>query len=146
MKVILTQDVKSQGKKGDVINVADGYANNFLILKGLAVPATSSALAINQAQKRAQQQLLEEQKKEALQLANKIKMICLEFSISRGENGKAFGSIGTKEIAEKLSEHYSINIDKKKIVLQNPLKNAGNYLIEIKLHQGISAKLQITIK
>ena len=145
MKVILTQDVKSQGKKGDVINVSDGYANNFLIARGLAVPATTGALATNNAQKEAARRAYEAEKAAAMETAKNLKKIVLTFSIARGEGGKAFGSIGSKEIADALSAK-GFSVDKKKIVLDKALKSAGAYQIEIKLFAGVAAKIGVEIK
>lgn len=144
MKVILTSDVKAQGKKGDIINVSDGYANNFLIARGLAVPATAGAIAANNAQKAAEKRAYEAEKAAAQEVANKLKGIALNFVIARGEGGKAFGSIGTKEIADKLLE-LGYNVDKKKIVLPQPLKAAGATEVEIKLFAGVSTKIKVVI-
>ena len=145
MKVILTQDVKAQGKKGDIINVSDGYANNFLLARGLAVPATTGAVAANAAQKAAEKRQYEADKAAAQAEAAKMKAITLEFEIARGAGGKAFGSVGTKEIADALSEK-GFNVDKKKVVLAQPLKLAGSFEVEIKLFAGVSAKVGVVIK
>ena len=145
MKVILTQDVKSQGKKGDIITVSDGYANNFLLARGLAVPATTGAVAANAAQKAAEKRQYEADKAAAQKTATEMKNVVLNFEIARGEGGKAFGSVGTKEIAEALSEK-GFAVDKKKVVLASPLKLAGAYTVEIKLFAGVSAKVEVVIK
>lgn len=145
MKVILTQDVKAQGKKGDIINVSDGYANNFLLARGLAVPATTGAVAANAAQKAAEKRQYEADKAAALAEAAKMKSVSLEFEVARGESGKAFGSVGTKEIADAL-EAKGFAVDKKKVVLSAPLKLAGSYSVEIKLFAGVSAKVEVVIK
>lgn len=145
MKVILTQDVKSQGKKGDIINVSDGYANNFLIARGLATPATAGALAANAAQKAAEKRAYEAEKEAAIALGKELKNVTLEFTIPRGENGKSFGSVGNKEIADALAEK-GYTIDKKKIVLDKPIKGTANIDIEIKLFAGVSGKVHIIVK
>lgn len=144
MKVILTKDVKSQGKKGDVINVSDGYANNFLLKNGLAVPASSGNVTINERQKEAERQLKAEQKYEAQELAKKLKEIELAMTLEVGSNGKAFGSITNKEIAEELSK-MGFDIDKKKIE-SITIKAKGNFVAEIKLYPEVVAKVKICVK
>ena len=145
MKVILTQDVRNQGKKGDIINVSDGYANNFLFAKNLAVPATTGALNANAAQKAAEQRQFEADKTAAQEVAKKLKDIVLKFEIARGDNGKAFGSIGNKEIADELAK-LGFEVDRKKIVVNQPLKSTGNYAVEIKLFSGVSTKVTVEIR
>ena len=145
MKVILTQDVKNQGKKGDIINVSDGYANNFLFARGLAVPATTGALNANAAQKAAAQRQFEADKAAAQEVAKKLKDVVLKFEIARGDNGKAFGSIGNKEISEELAK-LGYEVDRKKIVVNQNLKSTGNYAIEIKLFAGVNAKVTVEIR
>ena len=145
MKVILTQDVRNQGKKGDIINVSDGYANNFLFARNLAVPATTGALNANAAQKAAQQRQFEADKTAAQEVAKKLKDVVLHFEIVRGESGKAFGSIGNKEIADELAK-IGYEVDKKKIVVNQNLKSTGNYQVEIKLFAGVVAKIGVEIR
>ncbi len=145
MKVILTKDVKSQGKKGDVINVSDGYANNFLLKNGLAVPANQANVNTNNKQKEAEAKRIAEETAEAKVTAEKIKALKLEFAIEVGDRGKAFGSIGGKEISEELSK-LGIMVDKKSIVLDTPIKRAGAYEVEVKLYKGVSAKLAISVQ
>ena len=145
MKVILTKDVKSQGKKGDVINVSDGYANNFLFKNGLAVPANQSNVNINNKQKEAEAKRIAEETAAAKAVAEKLKTMELDFSIEVGESGKAFGSISGKEIAEELAKK-GILVDKKNVVLDSSIKRVGSYDVEIKLYKGVSAKLKINVK
>ena len=145
MKVILTKDVKSQGKKGDVINVSDGYANNFLFKNGLAVPANQSNVNINNKQKEAEAKRIAEETAAAKAVAEKLKAMELDFSIEVGESGKAFGSISGKEIAEELAKK-GILVDKKNVVLDSSIKRVGSYDVEIKLYKGVSAKLKINVK
>ena len=145
MKVILIKDVKSQGKKGDIIDVADGYANNYLISKKLAIPATASAITINKAQKEAEKRIYEEEKNKAIELSKLLNNITLRFTMVRGENGKSFGSIGNKEIAESLLQQ-GYNIDKKKIIIPKPIKNPTRDVIEIKLFAGISANITVIVE
>ena len=145
MKVILTQDVRNQGKKGDIINVSDGYANNFLFARNLAVPATTGALNANAAQKAAQQRQYEADKAAAVEVAKRMKDVVLRFEITRGENGKAFGSIGNKEIADELAK-LGYEVDRKKIVINQNLKSTGNYPVDIKLFAGVNAKITVEIR
>ena len=145
MKVILLKDVKSQGKKGDVINVSDGYANNFLFKNGLAVPASQANVNTNNKQKEAEAKRIAEETAAAKADAEKMKTMELVFNIEVGANGKAFGSISGKEIAEELSKK-GIAIDKKQVVLNNPIKMVGNYDVEIKLYKGVSGKVKINVQ
>lgn len=145
MKVILLKDVKAQGKKGDVINVSDGYANNFLLKNGLAVPANQANMNTNNKQKEAEAKRIAEETAAAKAIAEKIKDMKLQFAIEVGERGKAFGSIGGKEIAEALAKQ-SIVIDKKAVVLDSPIKREGVYEVDLKLYKGVSAKLKVNVK
>ena len=145
MKVILLKDVKAQGKKGDVINVSDGYANNFLLKNGLAVPANQANMNTNNKQKEAEAKRIAEETAAAKAIAEKIKDMELQFAIEVGERGKAFGSIGGKEIAEALAKQ-SIVVDKKAVVLDSPIKREGVYEVDLKLYKGVSAKLKVNVK
>lgn len=145
MKVILLKDVKAQGKKGDVINVSDGYANNFLLKNGLAVPANQANVCANNKQKEAEAKRIAEETAAAKAVAEKLKTMELLFNIEVGSNGKAFGSIGGKEIAEELAK-CGISIDKKMVVLNSAIKMIGSYEVEIKLYKGVSAKLKINVQ
>ena len=143
MKVILTKDVKAQGKKGDVINVNDGYANNFLFKNGLAIPANQANVNTNNKQKEAEAKRIAEETAEAKALADKLKEVEVNFTIEVGERGKAFGSIGGKEISEELAKR-GFNVDKKSINIQ-PIKTAGKFEAELKLYKGVSCKLKINV-
>ena len=145
MKVILLKDVKAQGKKGDVINVSDGYANNFLLKNGLAVPANQANVCANNKQKEAEAKRVAEEIAAAKAVAEKLKTMELLLNIEVGSNGKAFGSIGGKEIAEELAK-CGISIDKKMVVLNSAIKMIGSYEVEIKLYKGVSAKLKINVQ
>ena len=144
MKVILTKDVKAQGKKGDVINVNDGYANNFLFKNGLAVPANQANVNTNNKQKEAEAKRIAEETAAAKELANKLANVQVNIAIEVGERGKAFGSITNKEISEELSK-MGYNVDKKCINIQ-PIKTAGNFEAELKLYKGVSGKLSVIVK
>lgn len=145
MKVILKEDVKGQGKKGDVVNVNDGYARNFLFPKKLAEEANISNLNSVNIKKEAEKFHLAEEKNKALKLAEKINQCAIALTIKCGEGGKVFGSITTKEMAEKLSAS-GIDIDKKKIVLKEPIKNAGVYAIEVKVYPEVAARFSLTVE
>ena len=145
MKVILTKDVKSQGKKGDVINVSDGYANNFLFKNGLAVPANQANVNTNNKQKEAEAKRIAEETSAAKADAEKMKSMELVFSIEVGANGKAFGSISGKEIAEELSKK-GIVVDKKAVVLNSAIKMIGVYDVEVKLYKGVSGKVKVNVQ
>ena len=145
MKVILLKDVKAQGKKGDVINVNDGYANNFLFKNNLAVPANQANMNTNNKQKEAEAKRIAEETAAAKVLATKLADVTLEFAIEVGERGKAFGSISAKEISEELAKK-GYEVDKKAIVLDAPLKRIGLYEVGLKLYKGVSGKLKVNVK
>ena len=145
MKVILLKDVKAQGKKGDVINVNDGYANNFLFKNNLAVPANQANVNTNNKQKEAEAKRIAEETAAAKELAGKLEQITVTFTIEMGERGKAFGSISGKEISEELAK-LGYTVDKKSIVLDSPLKREGAYEVVLKLYKGVSCKLKVNVK
>ena len=146
MKVILLQDIKSVGKKNQIINANDGYARNFLFPKKLAIEANKEnmlKLEAKQASNAHKKNLeIEENKKKAEQ----IEKITLELKVKAGNNGKTFGGITAKEIAEALKKQIGIEIDKKKIKLKETIKTLGTYEVEIKFGDGVNAKLKIYIK
>ena len=146
MKVILLKDVKGTGVKGDVVNVSDGYARNFLFPKGLAVEATKSNLNELKNKEKAQQRRIEQEKQEARELAKKISDITLVIKAKSGENGKLFGSVTNKEIAQELKKQHNITIDRKKIVLDEPIKQLGQMELEVKLYPEISGKLTVKVE
>ena len=143
MKVILKQDIKSIGKKDEIINVSDGYARNYLLAKNLAVEATSGNLANLQTKKDAANFKKSQEKEEAKKLAIELEKITLKFKVKAGENGKIFGGISSKEIADKLKNDFQINVDKKKIDLKEPIKILGIKKVEIKLFEGIVGTVKV---
>ena len=145
MKVILKQDIKGVGKKDQVMNAADGYARNYLLPKKLAVPADTGNMNNLKAKKESESFRRGEDKKASEALAEKMKNMTLEFKVKAGENGRLFGAITAKEIAETLKKDYDITVDKKKIILQESIKVAGQQTIEIKLNEGVIAKLKIKV-
>lgn len=145
MEVILKQDVKGTGKAGDLVKVSDGYARNFLLAKGMAVPASAAAVNEKKTRDSAAAHRAQVELDEAKALAQKIdgKEICL--TAKAGGNGKLFGSITSKELAEELSGKFGVEINKKKIVLGSDVKNYGEYTFEVKLHPGVSATVKLTV-
>ena len=145
MKVILTQDIKGIGKKDEIINANDGYARNFLLPRKMAVEANSQNMSLLQGRKDSANFKKEQEKEYALRLQEKLSKIMLKVKVKAGGNGKIFGSITSKEIATELKNQYSIEIDKKKILLKDSIKELGVFNIEIKLYEGIIGKLKIDI-
>lgn len=145
MKVILKADVKGLGKKGDIVNASDGYARNFLFPKGVAAEATEGNLRAQEAFKAKEAKKKAEEAESARELAKKISSLSIELGVKTGENGKLFGSITSKDIAEELKKQHGIDIDKKKFVLDEAIKTAGQYSIEVKVYPEITAKLKVTI-
>lgn len=144
MKVILLQDVKGSGKKGQIVKVADGYAKNFLFPKGLAKEADAHNLNTLKAQKDAQQRKLEQAKAEAERIADELLKTTVSLTAKGGE-GRLFGSVTTKEIAESLKEQTGLDIDRRKIILDEPIKQFGGYELEVRLFEGIKGKLKIMV-
>lgn len=146
MKVILNQDIKGVGKKGNIINVNDGYARNFLFPKNLAIEANNTNLLNLKAKNERQKYKKETEKAEAEEIAKRLKEITLTLKVKSGENGKIFGGVTTKEISENLSKQYNIKIDKKKINLEETIKTLGTFLVEIKLYGDVIAKLAVHVE
>ena len=146
MKIILLQDVKSLGKKGEIIEANDGYARNFLIPRKLGVEATAANLNnLKQQQANAAFQAAE-QLKAAQELAARIGEVKLEMPVKVGGSGKLFGALSSKEIADALKQQFGIEVDKKKIVLDEPIKEVGERTIDVKLHKEVLAKLALNVK
>lgn len=146
MKVILLQDVKALGKKDDICEVADGYAKNGLINKKLAVEATPKALNDLKLKKANNDKVAAENLAAAKELSEKIKGKVVVVKIKCGEGGKTFGSITGKEIAEEAKKQYGFDIDKKKIVLKDPIKELGSYDVTYKVHPEVSAVLSVKVE
>ena len=145
MKVILKADIKGVGKKDEIINASDGYARNFLFPKNLAVEANSENMAKLKAKKDSQQFQKNQQKEEAEEIADKLSKIILKIKVKSGENGKIFGGVSAKEIAQELENSYQIKVDKKKIDLKETIKTLGMRTIQIKLFEGVVGTLKIDI-
>lgn len=145
MKVILKQDIKGVGKKDQIINANDGYARNYLFPKNLAVPADKGNMTNLQSKKSSEEHRKSLEKEEALKISKQIEGIILKLPVKSGENGKVFGSVTSKEIAENLEKQYKIKVDKKKVLLQDSIKELGMFNIEIKLYDGVIAKLKVNV-
>lgn len=145
MKVILTQDVKGTGKKGDIINVAEGYGRNYLIPRGLAVEATSANLKELARQKESLERKRENEKKKALELAQQLEGLVLTVEVKAGEGGRLFGSINTKDISEALLNKKGLAVDKRKIELKSPIKELGEHPVNIKLHPELTATIKVIV-
>ena len=145
MKVILLDNVKGVGKKDEIINANDGYARNFLFPKGLAVEANNSNLIKLKAKQDSKAFKKGEDKKEALNIKEQIEKITLKIEVKAGENGKIFGGVTSKEIAEQLKKQCNIELDKKKIDLKDTIKTVGIFTVDVKLFEGIVGKLKLEI-
>lgn len=146
MKVILKQEVKGLGKKESMVEVSDGYARNFLLPRNLAVEASATNMNVMKTKKEAEQTKKEREISQAKELAAKIKEITVVIKTKTGENGKLFGSITSKDVAEKLKSNFKIDIDKKKIVMPEALKSIGTTELEVKLYPEVSTKLKVRIE
>ena len=145
MKVILTQDVKGQGKKGEEKNIADGYARNFLLPRGLAIEATAANLNNLKGQKQSEAYRKEQDMKAAEEIKSKLEKITVKITAKAGEGGKLFGSVTTKDIADALKAQHGIDIDKRKIVLDSDIKTTGEAVADAKLYPQITGKIKVCI-
>jgi large subunit ribosomal protein L9 len=145
MKVIFLQDVKGSGKKGEVKNVADGYARNMLLPKGYAVEATPANMTKLQGQQSSAQHKIDLEIAAAKEAAAKVKGKRVDITAKAGSNGKLFGSITAANVAEALSKQFGVNVDKKKITLSTDIKNFGSYTAAIKFYNGISETIDVEV-
>lgn len=146
MKVIFLKDVKGKGKKGEVKNVADGYAHNFLIKQGLAVEASNANVSTLDAQKKKQEKEAAEELAEAKKLKEVLDKITVELTAKSGEGGRIFGSITTKQVAEELQKKHGIKIDKRKMELADAIRTLGATKVPVKLHHDVVATLTVHVK
>lgn len=146
MKLILIKDVKNLGKKGEIINAKPGYARNFLIPKNVAIEATKENMATWEENRKEQEKIERENKAEALELKKKIESETLTLMAKAGEGGRLFGAITSNDIAKALKQEYKINIDKKKIELDENIKEAGMRDINIKLYPEVNATLKVNVR
>ena len=145
MKVILQQDVRGQGKKGQLVEISDGYARNFLLPRKLAVPATAENINTMKLQEKARQAQMAAEKAEAQALAEKLQGIQVKLAAKAGEGGRLFGAVTSKEIAEALSAQFGLNIAKTKLVLDEPIKACGGYQIKAKLGYEIMGTVKVMV-
>lgn len=146
MKVILKENVKSIGKKDEIKEVSDGYARNYLLAKNLAVEANAENLSKLKSKKESESYKRSQDKEEAEKIAEKLSKIKIEIKVKAGENGKIFGGISSKEIAEKLEKDYKIKVDKKKIELKETIKTLGITKVQIKLAEGVIGEVKVEAK
>ncbi|MCR4786071.1 MAG: 50S ribosomal protein L9 [Lachnospiraceae bacterium] len=145
MKVILLEDVRSLGKKDDIVEVKEGYARNFLFTKNLGVPADSKNLNDVKLRKAHEAKVAAEKLAEAKELAAKVEAAKLTCKVKSGKDGKVFGSVSSKEIAAEMKKQNGIELDKKKLVLPDALKNLGTYKVNVKLHPDVTAVLTVDV-
>ncbi|MBU8914846.1 50S ribosomal protein L9 [Bacillus sp. FJAT-29953] len=146
MKVIFLKDVKGKGKKGEIKNVADGYAHNFLIKQGLAVEANSANVSTLDAQKKKQEKEAAEELADAKKLKEILDKVTVELTAKAGEGGRLFGSITSKQIAEELQKKHGIKIDKRKMELDDAIRTLGHTKVPVKLHHDVTATLTVHVK
>lgn len=146
MKVIFLKDVKGKGKKGEIKNVADGYAQNFLLKQGLAIEASQANMSSLDAQKKKEQKQAAQELEEAKKLGAQLEKITVELSAKSGEGGRLFGSITSKQIAEELQKKHKVKIDKRKIELADAIRSLGYTKVPVKLHHDVTATLNVHVK
>ena len=145
MKVILTEDVKSLGKNGEIVEVSDGYARNFILKKKKGVEANSKNLNDLKLKKANEDKIAQEQYEAAVELGKKIEAGQIEVSIKTGEGGKAFGSIASKEIATEVKAQMGLDVDKKKVQLKDAIKTLGTHTVPVKLHPKVTVDLKVIV-
>ncbi|HQA07795.1 MAG TPA: 50S ribosomal protein L9 [Syntrophomonadaceae bacterium] len=145
MKVVFLQDVKGQGKKGEIKEVADGYARNFLIPKGLAVEATKTRMKEIQEQQEKQRKTQEREKTEAVKVQQILNGQSVTIKARTGGGDKLFGAVTAKEIAETIQQQFKVSIDRKKIELTEPIKHVGEYSVKIKIYPSVQAEMQVIV-
>lgn len=146
MKVVLLQDVKGQGKKGDVVNVSDGYARNFLLPKKLAVEASAGKMKEIIQQRDAQARKKEKEEARARDLAARMQGIKVIIKAKVGEGGKLFGAVSNKDISENLAGQYGLDVDKKKILLKEPIKTLGEFKVNVWLYPSVQADITVLVE
>ena len=145
MEIVLLEDVKALGKKGEIVKVNEGYARNFILPKKLGVEANSKNLNDLKLKKANQEKIAAKQLAEAKELGEKLEKASITLSIKEGDNGKAFGSVSGKEISKAIQDQLNLEIDKKKLVLPEPLKTFGTHEVPVKLHKDVTAKLSVKV-
>lgn len=145
MKVILLQDVKSLGKKGEIVTVSDGYARNMILPKKLGLEATGKNLNDLKLQNQHAEKVAQEQYEAALKLSDHIKDKTVEVKIKSGEGGRTFGSVSTKEISAAVKQQLDLDLDKKKMILSEPIKSLGTFEVPVKLHAKVTGTLRVKV-
>lgn len=145
MKVILLENIKNVGKKDEVINASDGYARNYLFPKKLAVEANTENMSKLKSRENADKYRKDQERKQAEEIAKKMQGIMLKVKVKARENGKIFGGVTSKEISDELKKQYQIEVDKKKILLSENIKNLGMFVVDIKLYEGVLGKLKVDV-
>ena len=145
MKVILLENIKGVGKKDEIINASDGYARNYLFPKKLAVEANTENMSKLKSRENADKYRKDQERKQAEEIAKKMQGIMLKVKVKAGENGKIFGGVTSKEISDELKKQYQIEVDKKKILLSENIKNLGMFVVDIKLYEGVLGKLKVDV-
>ena len=145
MKVILLADVKGQGKKNDVIEVSDGYGKNFLIPRKLAKPADNQAVTELKNKQAAAQHKIEVERATAKEIAERLETFKVVFKVGASADGRLYGSITSKDVAERLAADHGVTVDKRKIVLNEPIKAYGSYDLDVKLYTDVSGKIHVVV-
>ncbi|MDF2960529.1 MAG: rplI [Paenibacillus sp.] len=145
MKVILLKDVKGQGKKGDVKEVSEGYATNFLFPKQLAAAANESSVKMLDNQKKAEQRKKDQEKADAVELGKKLETLTVQLKAKSGKDGRLFGAIPSKQVAEELEKQQKIKLDKRKILMEEPIRTLGVTEVGVKLHPEVTTKLKVQV-
>jgi large subunit ribosomal protein L9 len=146
MKVILNQDIKGQGRKGEMVEVSDGYGRNYLLPRGLAKEANKANINVMQGQKESEEFRKQKALQEARETAEKMDGLVVAIVAKAGENGKLFGSVTSKDVAEELTKQHHIKLDKKKFVLPDGIKTLGVSVVDVKIHPGVVGKLKVEVK
>ncbi|MCR8642985.1 50S ribosomal protein L9 [Paenibacillus sp. N1-5-1-14] len=145
MKVVFLQDVKGQGKKGEIKEISEGYANNFLIPRKLAAPATTGVVNTLAQQKQAELKRKEQEKADAQALGDKMKEMTVKVTAKAGEGGRLFGAVSTKQVAEALEKQFKLKIDKRKMLLDDAIRSLGVTKVPVKLHQEVTTTLNVHV-
>ena len=145
MKVILLKDVKGQGKKDQVVNVSDGYARNFLFPNGLAIAADAKALNEIKNKEASKQHKIDVERAQAKDIAEKLTSILVKIPSTAGADGRLYGSVTTKDVSDALAKDFGISIDKRKIVMNDPIRAYGNYQLDVKLYTDVSGKINVLV-
>lgn len=145
MKVLLLADVRDQGKKGDIVNVSDGYARNYLFPRKLATEVTPAVQAELKAKEEANRRRVEKERAEARELAEKLQSLVVKIHTASGEGGKLYGAVTSKDIAEALQKQHGITIDRRKLVLDSDIKACGTYAIEAKLYPEVTGTINVIV-